>query len=667
MLVQLADITFGYSGDTLFEGLTWQINEGERIGLVGPNGAGKSTLLRLIAGTVAPETGQVARVRGVSIGYLQQSQEFHGEGTLHDALTAPFAEVLAMRAELEALAPRLDDPAALARYGQLEETIRHLDGYSVEARVDQLAHDVGFGDADLARPVATLSGGEQNRLELAKVLLTAPDLLLLDEPTNHLDLAACERLEAFLANYPRAFVLVSHDRFFLDRVCTQIVDVDDGALETYRGGWSTYVEERAARRERLLAEVTRQKAEIERQEDFIRKNIAGQKTNQAKSRRKMLDKIERLTMTRDMWQDAGRIGLRFDPGETSGKDVLAAEKLAIGYEGQAPIAKDIDLAVYRGDRIGIVGPNGAGKSTLLKTLLGKLPPLGGQLRRGTNVRLGYFDQKLADLDESRSLIDEIRHSRGDLGPDQVRQYLAKFRFTGDDVFRVVKGLSGGERNRLTLAKMMLRPANLLALDEPTNHLDIPAREVLERALRHYEGTLLVISHDRFFLDEVCTRLIVIDDRGGVSDWPGNYSDWRRRSAAKAQASKVQVQAPASKPAAPAAKVQAPASKSATPASKSATPPPPAAAPAKAKADDFNQAKAAKAERQKQERKLQQLEQEIAELERKLAELRAQLAAAHGGDWQKLHGLVEEESDLAERLERRMSEWATLGAKLTGSG
>ncbi len=654
MLVQLADITFGYSGETLFEGLTWQINEGDHVGLVGPNGAGKSTLLRLIAGKLQPESGQVARVRGKSIGYLHQSQEFAGAGTLHDALLAPFADVLAMRAELDELSHKLDDEAALERYGHLEDLYRRAEGYSLEARVTELAHDVGFADADMTRPIDSLSGGERNRVELAKVLLQAPDLLLLDEPTNHLDLESCERLEGFLASYPRTFVLVSHDRFFLDRVCKKIVDVDDGQLEQYAGGWSTYVEERAKRRELQLAAVRKQQAEIERTEEFIRKNLAGNKTNQAKSRRTLLERVERLEMTRDIWQDAGKIGLRFDSGEQqSGKDVLRVEQLDVGYEGAAPLARNVTLDVYRGDRVGVVGPNGAGKSTLLKTLLGKLEPRAGSLRRGTNLKVAYFDQKLADLSDERSLIDEIRQVRGDWAQDQVRTYLAKFRFFGDDVFRVVKGLSGGERNRLTLAKMMLRPANLLALDEPTNHLDIPAREVLEKALRVFDGTLLVISHDRFFLDQVCNKLLVLED-GRIDVEVGNYSDWRRRLNARhrAAAEKEAVNKAAE------ARRAAEAARAAPAASKPA-------APAGGK-DDFERDKARKAERARKERRLKSLEDEIAALEARTGELRATLAADHGGNWQSLHALVEEERELSQKLEKRLEEWEKLGAELGAS-
>ncbi len=637
MLVQLADITFGYSGEELFDGLTWQVNPGEHIGLVGPNGAGKSTLLRLLAGELEPERGQVARVRGKTIAYLHQSQEFTGAGTILSALLAPFANVLALRAQLEEVAARMavtHEQADLDEYGHLEEQLRHLDGYAIESRVRELAADVGFAEAELARSIETLSGGERNRLELAKVLLAAPDLLLLDEPTNHLDTDACERLEKALANYPGAFVLVSHDRYFLDAVCRSIVEADDGKLERYEGGWSTYVAERAERRDLALAAYKRQRDQIARTEDFIRKNIAGQGTNQAKSRRKMLDKLERLELESDMWAEAGKMGLRFAVGERpGGKEALVAEQLAVGYAGAPELVRGLDLTVYRGDRVGIIGPNGAGKSTLLKTLLGQLPQVGGSARRGHELGVAYFDQKLATLDDARTLIDEIRSVRGDLSPDAVRSFLAKFRFFGDDVFRVVKGLSGGERNRLTLAKMMLRPANLLALDEPTNHLDIPAREVLERALRAYDGTILVVSHDRFFLDEVCTRLVVLDGHGGASLETGNYSDWRRRREQSRRAA----------PATPA----------------------PARAPEKKKVavESYERDKAKKADRQKLERRFAALEDEIAKLEVALAQKRAELASDHGGAWQKLHGLVEEERKLAERLKSKLGEWEKLGEEL----
>ncbi|HTJ80990.1 MAG TPA: ABC-F family ATP-binding cassette domain-containing protein, partial [Polyangiaceae bacterium] len=511
MLVQLADAHFGYPGTDIFTGLTWQVNAGDRIGLVGPNGSGKSTLLRLLDGRLQPDRGTVARARGLSMSYLKQSQEFVGSGKIFDALLKPFEKLLALHDELVALEKNLSDEKALARYGELQERYGHEGGYSLESRVKALAQDLGFSAADLERSVDTLSGGERGRLELAKVLLEEPDLLLLDEPTNHLDVEATEHLEERLREWPKAFVLVSHDRYFLRAVCRDIVEVEAGKVVVYPGGYDRYVVEREERHERLNAAYQRQAAEIARTEDFIRRNIAGQKTKQAKSRRKMLDKVERLARHQDEFAAAGNIGLRFSVGDhTGGKEALKAEHLDVGYPGAPPLIRDVNLIVYRGDRVGLVGPNGCGKSTLLKTLLGKLDPVGGVAMRGHEVRIGYFDQKLSDLDEEHSLIDEVRTVRGDFNEDVARNFLGRFRFTGDDGFKKVKGLSGGERNRLTLAKMMLRPRNLLALDEPTNHLDIPALEVLEDALADYAGTVLVISHDRYFLDRVATKILSLE-------------------------------------------------------------------------------------------------------------------------------------------------------------
>ena len=636
MLVQLAGVTFGYAGHTLFEDLTWQVNAGEHLGLVGPNGAGKSTLLRLLAGELEPEQGQVARTRGVTVGYLHQSQEFHGDGTVREALFAPFAPLRAMHEELAAIAARLahdHDPALLARYGRLEEEVRHRGGYALETRVHELTADVGFAAADLDRPVRTLSGGERNQLELAVVLLSAPDLLLLDEPTNHLDANACERLERFLMSYPGAFVLVSHDRYLLDRVATKMVEVDGGGVEEYPARWAAYVAERDRRAEQALRTYRRQQEEIARTEDFIRRNIAGQKSTQAKSRRTMLAKLERLEWQANAWEAAGRLGLRFEMDRPGGREVLVGEGLTVGWDAARPLCDGLDVVVYRGDRIGIVGRNGCGKTTLLGTLLGKVRPLAGTVRRGHEIKVGSFDQKLSDLDEERSLVEEIRSVRGDLSPDAVRQYLARFRFFGDEVFRAVKGLSGGERNRLALAKMMLRPCNLLALDEPTNHLDIPAREVLEAALGAYEGTLIVVSHDRFFLDAVCTRLLVMED-GRVAQEAGNYSDYRARRAAREAA------APPAQPA-----------------------PEPRPVEKSAAAQEHARRKAERNERQALERRFRALEDEIAALEARRAAVAAQLAGDPGAAWQQLDALATEQRGLEETLAVKLREWEQLGARL----
>src|SRR5262245_18464707 len=638
-LAQFSDATFAYPGTEILDGASLLIRPGDRLALLAPNGAGKSTVLRLLAGDIEPDAGDVRVLGRASVAYLRQSQELSGAGTLLDALLEPFADLQRLHEQLIAVEAELEggDPATLARYGEMQERYQHQGGYELEARVKRLMTDVGFAESDLARSVDTLSGGERGRVELAKVLVQKPDLLPLDEPTYHLDLAAIERLESFLSEYPGAFLLVSHDRAFIRAVCREIVELESGKFVRYPFGYHKYIVERDARLERARAAYERQKEHVEKTEDFIRRNLAGQKTKQAQSRRKMLEKLERLERPDDEWEHAGKIALSFQTGGDLGsKETIRAPKLTVGYPGAPPILRDVAANVYRGDKVGIVGPNGSGKSTLVKTLIGTLPPLAGRVEIGTGVRIGYFDQKLGSLDESLSLIDEIRSVRADLSPEAIRQYLSKFRFFGDDPFRTVRGLSGGERSRLAMAKIMLFPRNVLVLDEPTNHLDIPARETLEDALGGYEGTLIVVSHDRYFLDRVCTRLLVIDgDR--LEAHIGNYSDWRRRAHEARRAEASEVAQPPPKP----------------------PPKPPSPAAAAREAD-----KDRERERRRLARRVETLEADVSKLEAELAAVRAELAADHGGDWQKLHTLADRERELDALLTRRMAEWeaASLAAK-----
>jgi ATP-binding cassette subfamily F protein 3 len=633
-LAQFADASFGYPGNEILTGASLLIRPGERLALVGPNGTGKSTALRLLAGDLQPDSGDV-RVLGrtTSVAYLRQSQELGGAGTILEAILEPFAHLQAMHDELGRIEAHLATASAgeLERYGELQERYTREGGYDLESRVKRLTADVGFSEEDLARSVNTLSGGERGRLELAKVLVRQPDLLLMDEPTNHLDLAAIERLETYLGDYPGAFVLVSHDRAFIRATCREIVELEDGAFVKYPFGYDKYVVERDARLERARVEYERQKEHVDKTEDFIRRNLAGQKTKQAQSRRKMLEKLERLERPEDHWQLAGKIALNFSTGGDLGnKEIIRAPKISVGYPGK-PILRDVTVNIYRGDRVGIVGPNGAGKSTLLKTLVGELAPLAGAVIRGTGVRLGYFDQKLSSLNEDLSLLEEIQTVRADLSPEVVRQYLAKFRFFGDDPFRTVRGLSGGERSRLAMAKMMLFPRNVLALDEPTNHLDIPARETLEEALLRFEGTLVVVSHDRYFLDRICGRLLVIDG-DSLQAHLGNWSDYRARLRDEAKAARPEpVRAPV---------VTAP----------------PAEAARTVNKDRERQ-------RRRLEKKVETLEGEVGKLEAELASLRAELGGDHQGDWQKLHALADRERDAGELLARKMSEWEAAAATL----
>ena len=633
-LAQFADAYFSYPGTEILAGASLLIRPGDRLALLGPNGTGKSTVLKLLAGELQVDAGDARILARQTVAYLRQSHQLGGEGTVLDALLEPFAHVQAMHEELQRLEARLAEAseAELKHYGELQERYRLEGGYDLETRVRELTKDVGLSQSDLGRSLATLSGGERGRLELAKVLVRQPDLLLLDEPTNHLDLAAIERLEARLNEYPGAFVLVSHDRAFIQRTCRAIVELEDGEFVRYSFAYDQYVVERDARLERARVEYQRQKDHVEKTEDFIRRNLAGQKTKQAQSRRRMLAKLERLERPDDNWQMAGRIALNFETGgDLGGKEIVRAPGISVGYPGK-PILTDVTVNIFRGDRVGIVGPNGCGKSTLLKTLVGELAPLAGVVERGPAVRMGYFDQKLSTLSENRTAIEEIQSVRNDLSPEVVRQYLAKFRFFGDDPFRTVRGFSGGERSRLALAKMLLFPRNVLALDEPTNHLDIPARETLEHSLDGYEGTLIVVSHDRYFLDRVCRRLLVFEN-GTIEAHVGNYSDWREYR-----------------------KLQA----TAQPAPESAALSSPSQSPTEI-------TRAAKKDRERTQRRLEKmvesLETEVSRIESELSSLREQLAADHGGDWQKLHAMADRERELGELLGRRMADWEKASAEL----
>ena len=363
-LAQYADVHFGYPGTEILTGASLLIRPGDRLALVGPNGTGKSTALRLLAGDLAADSGDVRILGQASVSYLRQSQEFVGSGLLLDALLEPFANLQKLHDEMVALEPRLasGEPSGLARYGELQERYQQGGGYEIESRVKRLIADVGFTETDLSRQVQTLSGGERGRLELAKVLVQKPDLLLLDEPTNHLDLAAIERLEAFLAEYTGAFVLVSHDRAFIRATCKEVIELDDGKFVRYPYGYDKYVVERDARLERARAEYERQKEHVDKTEDFIRRNLAGQKTKQAQSRRKMLEKLERLERPDDQWEHAGQVALDFGTGGDLGsKETIRAPRITVGYPGAPPILKDVNANIYRGEKIGIVGPNGAGR------------------------------------------------------------------------------------------------------------------------------------------------------------------------------------------------------------------------------------------------------------------------------------------------------------------
>jgi ATP-binding cassette subfamily F protein 3 len=501
----------------------------------------------------------------------------------------------------------------------------------------------------LDRDVTTLSGGERGRLSLGVVLAGEPEILMLDEPTNHLDLETIRWLEQHLCAWRGAVLVVSHDRAFLDAVCPITMELGRSAFRVYPLPYSRYHEERAEDLERERRQAEEQAAFIEKTEDFIRRNMAGQKTKQAQSRQKMLDKMERVARPEDVWARAERIRFRFAEAPRSGDIVLEAKGLG-AQRGSKQLFENIELLVRRGDRIGIVGPNGSGKTTLMKLLAerGAAEDV-GHVRRGTNLREGYFDQQLGQLDKTRTGVEEIRSVRGDLNVDGARQYLARFRFYGDDPLRKVGSLSGGESTRLALAKLLLEPRNLLFLDEPTNHLDIPAAEILEEALVGFEGTVILVSHDRRFLENVTTRTLSFTPHG-VDLYEGGFKDYvealERQRAAKERAPER----------------REPERKSAQP-SKPAPKAAPEAQPAKS-AQERGDRKAAARDLEKKKKRVVELEKQIAGFEATLESFRAELKSSEGGNWERLHELAVKDREYSELLERAMKEWVTLSDELS---
>jgi ATP-binding cassette subfamily F protein 3 len=538
VLVQVNGVSKSYGSQTVLRDVSFQINPSERIGLIGANGAGKTTLLNLIRAVAEVDAGAVTRRSGLQIGHLEQIPDFHeGTNVLEEGLRASefLRRIEREMTDLEHLISTGADKNALERYSSLQHEFELQGGYSYRARTEAALLGVGFTKDALSKPSRALSGGEKNRLALAKLLLSNADLLLLDEPTNHLDLRSIEWLENFLKETDKTVIVVSHDRFFLDRVVTRILEVSDGRVSDYKGNYSSYVREREERLARQQKEWEQQKEWIESQEDYIRRNIAGQKTKQAQSRRKLLSRVKPLEQPKTTSQG---VKFRFSPSARTGRYILRTRDLAAGY-GDTAVMTSLDFEVQRGERWAILGPNGSGKTTLLRTLISAIPPIAGEIEWVDSLDVGYYDQQLQDLNSAGTVLDEIRELDTLASDGELRGYLSQFLFTGDDVFKKVAQLSGGEKSRLAVAKIIYECPQILALDEPTNHLDISSREALEQALLEYPGTILFVTHDRYLVQKIASHLVYIEDgKPHIFDRLSAFEEWLASPPASAPAESI---------------------------------------------------------------------------------------------------------------------------------
>ncbi len=544
-------LTKSYGVDLVFADVSFEIQGGEKVGLIGANGAGKTTLMRCLLGLEAADRGQVRLTPGCTAGYVEQ-QAGAGPATVYQYLEEAYRDVLDCHKRMKDTERRMaveKDESALAAliktYAADQEYFEHHNGYGYQADIRRVAFGLGFGDDDFPRPAATLSGGQQTRLNLARALCRQPDFLFLDEPTNHLDIAMVEWLEEYLQAYRGSVFIISHDRYFLDSVVGRVFALQGGRLTAYGGNYTRYLEQKAHDDEAMLSAYEKQQRQIARTEEYIRKYKAGIKAKQARGRQSILARLERIELMR---QDKV---LDFElpaPAECADR-ALELIDVTAGYGGK-PIFANQSLLVRRGESVALVGPNGAGKTTRLKLLAGELEPQAGRVKKGSRVHIGYFAQQHENLLGGGSLLDEITYRFG-FGEERARSLLGHFLFCGDDVFKRVGDLSGGERARLALLALMLSGANVLLLDEPTNHLDIAAKEAVETALAVFPGTILAVSHDRYFLDKIADRVVELDD-GALSEYLGNYSYYRSQkqlAARQAAAAKPAAAKPAAKPAA----------------------------------------------------------------------------------------------------------------------
>ena len=522
MLLQTQNVTRRFGGEVLFSGITFEIKDNARIGLVGRNGAGKSTLLKIIGDIEAPDEGQVIKRKDLTIGFLDQHGGLESDRSIWDEMLEIFRPILEIEQRMRDLEQKMansnqmdehDSESLYKEYNRLQETFDRRNGYGYRSEIKMVLHGFQFFEEDYDKPIAHLSGGQKTRLSLAKLLLEKRDLLILDEPTNHLDIDTLSWLETYLMNYRGALVIVSHDRYFLDKITTETYEMNFGQLDYFKGNYSAYLEEKAERYEKQQKDFEKQQKEIADMEDFIARNLArASTTRRAQSRRKQLEKMERISQPRG---DERAAYFAFTPERESGNVVLQGKELSVGYKPDTVLSEGINLNIRKGDTIALIGPNGIGKSTLLKTLVSKIPPMAGEVSLGTKIDIGYYEQEQENLTPNKSVLNEVWDDHPLLNEETIRTFLGSFLFTGEDVEKSISSLSGGERARVSIAKLALNHDNFLVLDEPTNHLDIDSKEVLENALIDFEGTLLFVSHDRYFINRLANKIIEIEPDGAT--------------------------------------------------------------------------------------------------------------------------------------------------------
>lgn len=637
MIFACKDIQKSYGIDTILEKVSFNIEDREKVAIVGVNGAGKTTVFKIITGEISADNGDMFIRKDTSMGYLAQNFVIDKNITVYEEMLSVFNNIMDMEKNLRDMENKMANvseaelPKFMEQYSRLSHDFEQLDGYSYKSRIKGVLKGLGFTEEEYNKPLNTLSGGQKTRVHLGKLLLTQPDLLLLDEPTNHLDIDSLVWLEDFLRSYPKAVLIISHDRYFMDRIVTKVIEIENKKSTIYEGNYSYYAEQKEINRQIQLKQYINQQKEIKHQEEVIRtlRSFNREKSiKRAESREKALEKMERVERPESL---PDKMRLTLTPRITSGNDVLHAENLSKSFPDKT-LFSGVNFDVRRSEKVAIIGPNGVGKSTLFKMLLGKVKYDSGEIKLGTNVNIGYYDQEQQTLDETKTIFQEISDTYPNMTNGEIRNVLAAFVFTGDDIFKTIGSLSGGEKGRISLAKIMLSEANLLMLDEPTNHLDMFSKEILENAINSYEGTVIYISHDRYFINRTAERILDLNHYG-VTEYLGNYDYYLEK---KAEKEREAIEASIANPS-----IQSPIIESNT-------------------KIDWKKQKEEQAKERKIQNKIKKIEEEIEKTENKINELSELLFDEKiSCDAGKAKDIFDEKTALEEKLEKLFEEWEEL--------